>query len=339
VDEGHYPGARYDYRIAWGDGSADLAPARTTATSLNATHRYTGTGTSYPLVASIEDAARGKSHTIRADVRVVPRAVYDQPAPSIRVSPAVVSFQAAPGGGDVPPRAVALANAGAFPVSWSAASDGQWLTVVPSEGVLQAGQTAILSLAAATAGLVDGEHSASVIVTAPGAAGSPQVVSATLLIGESSSTSELVIADRVSGYRAFGNHTLTLTTAQTFVAPSAAIHGIAVGLSRAGNPAHAVTASIRRTPTGPDLATVQLAAVTSTDFRAPSWMVGTFSAPVVTVAGDPYVLVLRVPAASSTQHYRWSVDTQNPYPDGMVQVETKPYLFLDALARIIHAQP
>jgi hypothetical protein len=44
VAEGHYSGARYDYRIAWGDGSADFAPARTSATALSATHRYAPVG-------------------------------------------------------------------------------------------------------------------------------------------------------------------------------------------------------------------------------------------------------------------------------------------------------
>ena len=59
VAEGHYSGARYDYRIAWGDGSADFALARTTATALSANHRYAPVGAVYPLVASIEEARVG----------------------------------------------------------------------------------------------------------------------------------------------------------------------------------------------------------------------------------------------------------------------------------------
>ena len=339
VAEGHYSGARYDYRIAWGDGTADFAPARTTATALSVSHRYTGTGATYPLVASIEDAARGKTHTVRADVRVVSRAVYDQPAPSIRVSPTTVAFQA-PSGEDVPPRVVGLTNAGGIPVSWSATTDGQWLAVVPSSGVLGAGQTTMLSLEPSAAGLVDGEHAASVIISAPGATGSPQVVTATLLIGGAPTTpSELIIAERATGSRPLGNHVSTLVTSQTFVAPGTAIHGITVGLSRVGNPPHPVTAAIRRTANGPDLATVQLPAAASTDYRAPSSIVVAFPAPVVTIPGESYLLVLGVPAANNTNFYRWSVDMQNPYPDGTIQVGTKPYLYLDAIARITHSQP
>jgi hypothetical protein len=33
---------------------------------------------------------------------------------------------------------------------------------------------------------------------------------------------------------------------------------------------------------------------------------------------------------------RWSVDTSDPYPDGMVQVGTKLYRYHDALARIAY---
>jgi chitodextrinase len=88
ISDGHYSGARYDYRIEWGDGTADFAPARTTATIVSATHKYAPRATPYPLVATVTDPARGKLHTIRAGVRVVPLSMYDQPAPSIRVSAA-----------------------------------------------------------------------------------------------------------------------------------------------------------------------------------------------------------------------------------------------------------
>jgi hypothetical protein len=339
VAEGHYSGARYDYRIAWGDGSADFAPARTTATALNATHRYASVGAVYPLVASIEDTARGKSHTIRADVRVVPRAVYDEPGPSIRVSPPAVAFQAASGGANPPPRPVELANAGVVPVSWSATVDGAWLAVAPLAGTLDAGQTAVLSLAPSIEGLADGGHAATVTIEAAGAAGSPQVITATLLIGQAPALGELIIAEHATGYRALGVTPTTLAAAQTFVAPSATIHGIAVALSRKGEPADPVTATIRRTLNGPDLASVQLPDVASIDYRNPSSVTGTFPEPVAVVPGESYLLMLGVPAASSADYYRWSVDTKNPYPDGMVQVGTKLYPYQDALARIIHGQP
>jgi hypothetical protein len=49
--------------------------------------------------------------------------------------------------------------------------------------------------------------------------------------------------------------------------------------------------------------------------------------------------VLSVPAASGAHYYRWSVDTRDPYPAGMVRVGTKLYHFQDALARIIYSEP
>jgi hypothetical protein len=336
VAEGHYSGARYDYRIAWGDGSADFAPARTTATALTATHRYAPVGAVYPLVARIEDSARGKSHTVGANVRVVPRAVYDRPAPAIGVSPAAVAFLADPGGANPPPAAVELANAGAVAVSWSATVEGAWLAVTPSAGTLEAGQTAMLSLAPSIEGLADGEHAASVTISAPGAAGSPQVVTATLVIGQPAPAGELVIAERATGYRSIGDTPITVSVAQAFVAPSASIRGLVVGLSRKGNPAHAITATLRRTLDGPDLATVQLSGVASIDYRSPSSVVATFPAPVAVIPGETYLLMLSVPVADSANCYRWSVDLKNPYPDGMVQVGTKPYWYQDAVARIAY---
>jgi hypothetical protein len=270
---------------------------------------------------------------------VVPRAVYDQPAPSIRVSPTAVSFQVPSGGEDANPQPVSLVNGGALPISWSAVSDGQWLAVVPSTGVLGTGQTAILSLVPSSEGLPDGEHAASLIIGAPGSAGHPQIIAATLRVGAPPPPTELIIADQASSYRAFGNAATALTTAQTFVATAGEIRAIAVGLSRAGSPAQEVTAAIRSAPNGPDLATVQLPAVASTDYRSPSWVVGTFPVPVVTTPGETYVLVLGVPAANKAHYHRWSVDSRNPYPGGTVLVGTKIYSTLDATARIIHIQP
>jgi hypothetical protein len=153
-----------------------------------------------------------------------------------------------------------------------------------------------------------------VTISAPGAAEAP-VVTATLLIGPARRPGELVIAEQVSGYQSLGVTSANASVAQTFVAPSGSISGIAVALSRSGNPAHAVMAVIRRTLNGPDLATVQLAGVVSVDYRAPSSMAGTFASPVAVIPGEIYLLVLSVPAADSANHYRWSVDTSNPYAE------------------------
>jgi hypothetical protein len=71
---------------------------------------------------------------------------------------------------------------------------------------------------------------------------------------------------------------------------------------------------------------VQLGEAPSADYRNPS----------AVAAGEPYLLVLSVPSANTTHHYRWSVDTSDPYPDGMVQVGTKLYRYHDALARIAY---
>ena len=60
---------------------------------------------------------------------------------------------------------------------------------------------------------------------------------------------------------------------------------------------------------------------------------------MTTVPGESYLLILRVPAADSSNFYRWSVDIEDPYPDGMVQAGTKFYRYQDAVARIIHSAP
>lgn len=69
-----------------------------------------------------------------------------------------------------------LANIGAAPLEWTAASDRPWLDVGPMAGVLEPGEATELAAAVDAAGLTAGYHSGTVTVADPAAFNSPQMV-------------------------------------------------------------------------------------------------------------------------------------------------------------------
>ncbi len=107
-------------------------------------------------------------------------------APHLSLSPTELTFNVTLGQAST--QQVTLANAGGGTFNWQIGTNGSlpsWLTITPAQGLLQAEQTAELTLAAKAGSLAIGTYRAQVTVNALDAsgrpvAGSPQVLSVTL---------------------------------------------------------------------------------------------------------------------------------------------------------------
>ena len=98
--------------------------------------------------------------------------------PVLVVSPASLSFAASVGGPNPAQQAFGISNGGGGMLSWSAASSAPWLSLSPTAG---SGPTTAFATATA-GGLAAGTYLGTITVSAPGAQGTPQTVSVTLVV-------------------------------------------------------------------------------------------------------------------------------------------------------------
>lgn len=100
--------------------------------------------------------------------------------PVLGVAPSTVIFTAQQGGTVPDPQYFYVLNANFVGLSWSAqVVGGDWLTVTPPSGIAPSR----LTVSANPSGLLPGDYRATVVVSSPGATGSPQTVSALLAVG------------------------------------------------------------------------------------------------------------------------------------------------------------
>lgn len=105
-----------------------------------------------------------------------------QPQPMLQVEPSTLRFQAVQGRPEPDPQTLEITNAGGEVLNWTASTDAAWLHMRPDRGTLSAGESRSVAVEARVAGLSVGTHSATIIVTAPGAQNSPQRVAVALEI-------------------------------------------------------------------------------------------------------------------------------------------------------------
>ena len=98
--------------------------------------------------------------------------------PVLVVSPASLSFAASVGGPNPAQQAFGISNGGGGMLSWSAASSASWLSLSPTSG---SGPTTAFATAT-VGGLAAGTYLGTITVSAPGAQGTPQTVSVTLVV-------------------------------------------------------------------------------------------------------------------------------------------------------------
>ena len=100
------------------------------------------------------------------------------PVPVLSVSQTDFSFTAQQGGGNPSPGSLTISNTGGGTLTYSAISDAAWLAVSPSNGT--APRT--LQILASVAGLVPGNYTGHVTISAAGVQGSPVTVLVSLTI-------------------------------------------------------------------------------------------------------------------------------------------------------------
>jgi glucose/arabinose dehydrogenase/PKD repeat protein len=100
------------------------------------------------------------------------------PPPNLSVSPTSLSFSGTAGAANPAARTISVANTGGGTLSFTASDDASWLTVTPGTGTAPRD----LSVAANTAGLTAGTHTATVRVESAGVDGSPRLIPVTLTL-------------------------------------------------------------------------------------------------------------------------------------------------------------
>jgi hypothetical protein len=100
------------------------------------------------------------------------------PAPVLSLTAGSLSFTGTAGASNPASKSFSVSNTGTGTMAWTAASNQNWLTVSPASGSDQG----TISVQPNVAGLAAGTYTASVTVTAPGAAGSPAAVAVTFVV-------------------------------------------------------------------------------------------------------------------------------------------------------------
>ncbi len=85
-------------------------------------------------------------------------------------------------GANPPGQELRVLNSGSDPLDWAITASSPWLRVTPASGNLAAGGAGTVTLNADLAGLAAGTYNATLRVSAPGAAGSPQAVTVLLTV-------------------------------------------------------------------------------------------------------------------------------------------------------------
>ena len=107
--------------------------------------------------------------------------------PNISFSPQSFSFWAAAGEANPVNQALEVWNSGVGSLDWSLSSSAAWLALNPTSG-RSSGERDAVTLSVNIAGMSAADYSATITISAPGAANTPQTVSASLTIAPPGST-------------------------------------------------------------------------------------------------------------------------------------------------------
>jgi hypothetical protein len=107
-----------------------------------------------------------------------PSSIVSNATPSLQLSRNTLNFASEIGGNTTPGQTVTVRNASGGTMTFTAASNQTWLTVTPTSGT----QSGRLTIRVLPTGLTPGTYSGTITVTAPGAIGSPAIVTVTLRV-------------------------------------------------------------------------------------------------------------------------------------------------------------
>lgn len=102
--------------------------------------------------------------------------------PRIGVSPGSLNFSVMQGRPDPEPQMLTIKNTGEGTLNWTATAAIPWLSLQPIQGQLDAGRSAMITVAVRTAGLTVGEHRGQITIADPKADNNPVSVMVTLNI-------------------------------------------------------------------------------------------------------------------------------------------------------------
>src|SRR5262249_12090211 len=93
------------------------------------------------------------------------------PVPGLQVGPGILDFTYTPGGPNPPTQVLSIRNPGSGSIAWGIQSNAPWVTLSSTNGNGDADVNVGINVAGLPAGF---SSSATLTITAPGAAGSPQ---------------------------------------------------------------------------------------------------------------------------------------------------------------------
>jgi hypothetical protein len=119
-------------------------------------------------------------------LQVVPVSLHiSSAAPQISFMPESVIFTAVGAGPTPPNKTLGIWNSGIGILNWSVSDDAAWLSENPTSGSsMSPHDTTSVAVSVDTSGMSDGDYSANITITAPGASNSPQTVLVSLHVGE-----------------------------------------------------------------------------------------------------------------------------------------------------------
>jgi uncharacterized protein (TIGR03437 family) len=162
--------------VALSGGASSLLAGQSTVIAATVSPGNMPQGT-YFCNIGVQDQAAGLTASLTMTLQV-------NPQPSIVLSQTGLSFLTVQNGTDPPPQTLGVINIGGGPLSWSTVK-GQgcdWLTPTASGSGVGGGVIGSLQISASGHGLSTGQYSCTVQVMAPGAANSPQLLTAQLTV-------------------------------------------------------------------------------------------------------------------------------------------------------------
>jgi len=158
-------------------GGGQLAAVGTSSISVTVDPSKLNTGT---YVGTVSISVSPANQQLGVNVTVTVSGGQAQ----LQVSQSGVRFQTVAGGANPPSQSVAVLNGGSgslnLSVSTSTTSGGQWLSANSSSSTVSSTSSANLTISASAAGLAAGNYYGQVVISADGAANSPQTVSVVL---------------------------------------------------------------------------------------------------------------------------------------------------------------
>ena len=115
----------------------------------------------------------------------------------LQVTPSSLGFDATAGGVDPPAQQLQITEQGGLSLAWTAAvtSGASWLTVTPGSGTAPS----TLTVRTDPGNLGQGTYSGTIVVTAPGATGSPRSIPVTLVVDPASTQERRIVAEVAIG--------------------------------------------------------------------------------------------------------------------------------------------